>query len=108
MCITALIGAVLIPSAQGCGAANVGCGQNCRPSMATGILGGFSTMPVRLTAVEIPLEAAEPIMSADEPQPAESEAVVVQELPATARTPPLIFLFGLIVLGAALAVFGVA
>jgi hypothetical protein len=91
--------------------------------------------PVLFTAVEIPLEVTAPIKSADEPvvvalkqapimavqptgeevqlaevvtpPPAETE-VAVAELPATASTLPLFFLFGLLALGSALAVRGFA
>ena len=94
--------------------------------------------PVLFTAVEIPLEVAEPIKTADEPvvvalkqapimaatptgeevqlaevvtpPPAETEVAVttVPALPATASTLPLLFVFGLLALGAAVAVRGVA
>jgi hypothetical protein len=92
--------------------------------------------PVLFTAVEIPLEVAEPIKSADEPvvvalkqapvmaaqptgeevqmaevvtpPPAETESAMATELPATAGTLPLLSLFGLIALGAAFAVRGFA
>ena len=90
--------------------------------------------PVLFTAVEIPLEVTEPIKSADAPlvvelkqapilaiqptgeelqlaevvTPPPAEAAVAPELPATASTRPLIALFGLMALGAALAVRGAA
>jgi len=87
--------------------------------------------PVLFTAVEIPVEVAEPIKTADEPvvvqlkqapimaatpageevqlaevvtpPPAETEVALAPELPATASTLPLIALLGLLTLGAALA-----
>jgi hypothetical protein len=87
--------------------------------------------PVLFTAVEIPLEVAEPIKSADAPvvvelkkapimaikptgeevqlaevvtlPPVETAGPMAPELPATASTLPLIFLFGLIALCAACA-----
>lgn len=92
--------------------------------------------PVLFTAVEIPLEVTEPINSADAsvvvelkqapimaikptgeevqlaevvtPPPAETAVATAPELPATASTLPLISLFGLMALGAAFAVRGVA
>jgi hypothetical protein len=92
--------------------------------------------PVLFTAVEIPLEVTEPIKSADAPvvvelkqapimaakptgeevqlaevvtpPPAETEVATAAALPATASTLPLIFLFGLMALGAAFAVRGFA
>jgi hypothetical protein len=92
--------------------------------------------PVLYTAVDIPLEVTEPIKSADAPvvvelkqapimaikptgeevqlaevvtlPPLETEVAMAAELPATASTLPLIFLFGLIALCAALAIRGVA
>ena len=93
---------------------------------------------VLFTAAELPVEVAEPIKTADEPvvaelkqapvmavqptgeevqlaevvtpPPAETVAVAAppEELPATAGTMPLISLFGLMALGAALAVRGFA
>jgi hypothetical protein len=92
--------------------------------------------PVLFTAAEIPLEVTEPIKSADEPvvvelkrapimavkptgeevqlaevvtlPPVETEVAMAPALPATASTLPLVFLFGLLALGAAFAVRGVA
>ncbi len=94
--------------------------------------------PVLFIAAEIPLEVAEPIKTADEPvvvalkqapimaatptgeevqlaevvtpPPAETEVAVATApaLPATASTLPLFFLFGLLALGAAIVVGGVA
>src|ERR1017187_2605460 len=91
---------------------------------------------VLFTAIEIPLEVAEPIKSADAPvvvelkrapimavkptgeevqlaevvtpPPAETEVAMAPALPATASTLPLISLFGLMALGAAFAIRGVA
>jgi hypothetical protein len=90
--------------------------------------------PVLFTAAEIPLEVAEPIKTADEPvvvalkqapimaaqptgeevqlaevvtsPPAVSELAVAPELPATASTLPLLFVFGMLALGAAVAIRG--
>jgi len=106
------------------------------PSAKAMELAKATNTPVLFTAVEIPLEVAEPIKSADEPMvvelkqapvmaikptgeevqlaevvtppPAESEVATAQVLPATASTLPLMFLFGLMALGAAFAVRGVA
>ena len=92
--------------------------------------------PVLFTAAEIPVEVTEPIKSADEPvvvelkrapimavkptgeevqlaevvtlPPVETEVAMAPALPATASTLPLMFLFGLLALGAAFAVRGVA
>ena len=92
--------------------------------------------PVLFTAAEIPFEVAEPIKTADEPvvielkqasimavqptgeevqlaevvtpPPAVSELVMTPVLPSTASTLPLLFVFGLLALGAAVAVRGVA
>jgi hypothetical protein len=92
--------------------------------------------PVLFSAVEMPLEVTEPIKSADAPvvvglkqapimaikptgeevqlaevvtpPPAETEMAKALELPATASMLPLISLFGLLALGAAFAVRGVA
>jgi hypothetical protein len=94
--------------------------------------------PVLFTAVEIPVEVAEPIESADAPVVVELEKAPIraikptgeevqlaevvtlppmetevamglpQELPATASTLPLVFLFGLLALGAAFAVRSVS
>ena len=91
---------------------------------------------VLFTPAELPLEVAAPIKTADEPvvvqlkeapimaiqptgeemqlaavvtpPPADTEVAMAPELPATAGTMPLIFLFGLMALGAALAVRGFA
>ena len=92
--------------------------------------------PVLFTALEIALEVTEPIESADAPvvvamkqapimavkpsgeevqladvvtlPPVETEVAMAPALPATASTLPLMFLFGLLALGAAFAVRGVA
>ena len=92
--------------------------------------------PVLFTALEIALEVTEPIKSVDEPvvaelkrvpvmavkptgeevqladvvtlPPVETEVAMAPALPATASTLPLMFLFGLLALGAAFAVRGVA
>jgi hypothetical protein len=92
--------------------------------------------PVLFSAVEIPVEVAVPIKTADEPvvvqlkeapimaatpageevqlaevvtpPPAQTEVAMAPELPATASTLPLLCLFGLIALGAAFAIRGVA
>ena len=92
--------------------------------------------PVLFTAAEIPFEVAEPIKTADEPvvielkqapimavqptgeevqlaevvtpPPAVSELAMTPVLPATSSTLPLLFVFGLLALGAAVAVRGVA
>jgi hypothetical protein len=92
--------------------------------------------PVLFTAVEIPIEAAEPIKTADAPvvvemkqapvmaakptgeevelaevvtaPPPESLVAMAPALPATASMLPLIFLFGLLALGAAFALRGFA
>jgi hypothetical protein len=94
--------------------------------------------PVLFTAIEIPVEVAEPIKSADAPvvvelekapimaikptgeevqlaevvtlPPVETEVATAlpQELPATASTLPLVFLFGLLALAAAFAVRSVS
>jgi len=92
--------------------------------------------PVLFTAVELPLEVAEPIKTADAPvvvelkqapimaikptgeevqlaevvtlPPVETEVAMAPELPATASTLPLVFLFGLLALGAAFAIRGFA
>jgi hypothetical protein len=89
---------------------------------------------VLFTAIEIPLEVAEPIKTADEPvvaqlkqapimaatpageevqlaevvtpPPAETEVAMAPELPATASTLPLFLLCGLMALGAGFAVRG--
>jgi len=91
-----------------------------------------TNVPVLYTQTEIPLEVTEPIKSADEPvvvemkqapimaikptgeevqlaevvtlPPAETQVALAPELPATASTLPLVFLFGLLALGAAFAV----
>jgi len=92
--------------------------------------------PVLFTAAEIPVEVTEPIKSPDAPvvvelkrapvmaikptgeevqlaevvtpPPAETEVAMAPALPATAGTMPLISLFGLMALGAAFTVRGVA
>ena len=92
--------------------------------------------PVLFTAAEIPVEVTEPIKSVDEPvvaamkqapimavkptgeevqlaevvtlPPVETEVAMAPALPATTGTLPLMFLFGLLALGAAFAVRGVA
>ncbi len=92
--------------------------------------------PVLFTELEIALEVTEPIESADAPvvvamkqapimavkpsgeevqladvvtlPPVETEVAMAPALPATASTLPLMFLFGLLALGAAFAVRGVA
>ena len=101
-------------------------------------LAKVANTPVLFTAVEIPLEVAEPIKTADEPvvvalkqapimaatptgeevqlaevvtpPPAENEVAkaTAPALPATASTLPLFFLFGLLALGAAVVVSGAA
>jgi hypothetical protein len=90
--------------------------------------------PVLFTAMEIPMEVAEPVKTADEPvvvqlkqapimaatpageevqlaevvtpPPAETEVAMAPELPATASTLPLFLLCGLMALGAGCAVRG--
>ena len=92
--------------------------------------------PVLFTAAEIPVEVTEPIKSVDEPvvaamkqapimavkptgeevqlaevvtlPPVETEVAMAPAPPATTGTLPLMFLFGLLALGAAFAVRGVA
>ena len=61
--------------------------------------------PVLFTAVEIPIEVAEPIKSADAPVVVKRAATLVAEttLPDTASPLPLIALLGLLALGGALA-----
>jgi hypothetical protein len=99
-------------------------------------LARIANTPVLFTEAEIPAEAAAPIQSADEPvvialkqapimaakptgeevemaevvtpPPAETDVAMAPALPRTASTLPGMFLFGLLALGAAFAVRGVA
>jgi len=100
-------------------------------------LAKITNTPVLYTPIEIPLEVTEPIKTVDAPvvvelkkapimaikptgeevelaevvtlPPVETEvATAPAELPATASTIPLIFLFGLLALGSAVAIRGVA